>query len=174
MMLLQSVTHQRRQKSEFSLQDSRTFWLLDYSRNSTNNHLSQRINNPHVDCCYNLSTTATSLQRPLSCVPKVSIVERSNCNYACSTTEQQKNSGSYNTRHKSWNTCVIFPSPMLIWDCNHLSAPKYAWLNIGEGEGHIWMSTKVWRVNVRNWEKIQDKWFLFQRFVTSIVGSWGS
>ena len=61
MMLLQSVTHQRRQKSEFSLQDSRTFWLLDYSRNSTNNHLSQRINNPHVDCCY---IVITCLQRP--------------------------------------------------------------------------------------------------------------
>ena len=26
-------------------------------------------------------------------------------------------------------------------------------------------------VNVRNLEKIQDKWLLFQRFVTSIVGS---
>ena len=76
---------------------------------------------------------------------------------------------SYSTRHKSWNTCVIFLSPMLIWDCSHLSAPKYAWLNIGEGEGHIWARTKVWRVNVRNCEKIQDKWLLFQRFVMSIV-----
>ena len=28
-----------------------------------------------------------------------------------------------------------------------LSALKYALLNIGEGEGHIWVRTKVWRVN---------------------------
>ena len=31
------------------------------------------------------------------------------------------------------------------------------------------MRTKVRRVNVRNFEKIQDKWPLFQRFVTCIV-----
>ena len=39
----------------------------------------------------------------------------------------------YNPRHKSWNTCVIFRSPMLIWVCSHFSAPKYAGLNIGKG-----------------------------------------
>ena len=78
---------------------------------------------------------------------------------------------NHNTRHKSWNTCAIFPSPMLIWDCSHLSALKYAWLNIGEGEGHIWLRTKVWRVNVTNSEKIQDKWLPFQRFVTSIAAA---
>jgi len=33
---------------------------------------------------------------------------------------------------------------------SRLSAPKYAWLNIREGEVHIWVRTKVWRVNVRN------------------------
>ena len=55
---------------------------------------------------------------------------------------------------------------------SRLSAPKYAWLNIGEGEGHIWVKMKVSGVNVRNLEKIQDKWLLFQRFVTSIVFSW--
>ena len=76
----------------------------------------------------------------------------------------------YNPRHKSWKTGAIFPSPMLIWVFSHFSAPKYARLNIGEGEGHIWVRTKVWRVNVRNLEKIQDKWLLSQRFVTSIVG----
>ena len=65
----------------------------------------------------------------------------------------------------------FFPSPMLIWVCNHFSAPKYAWLNIGEGKGHIWVRTKVWRVNVRNLENIQDKWLLFPRFLTSIVVS---
>ena len=75
----------------------------------------------------------------------------------------------YNPRHKSWNTCVIFPSPMLIWVCRHFSAPKYDRLNIGEGEGHIWVRIKVWRVNVRNLEKIQNKWLLIQRFVTSIL-----
>ena len=48
---------------------------------------------------------------------------------------------TYNTRRKSWGTCVILPSPMLIWVCSHLSAPKYAWLNIGEGEEHIWVRT---------------------------------
>ena len=76
----------------------------------------------------------------------------------------------YNPRQKSWNTCVIFRCPMLIWVCSHFSAPKYARLNIGEGERHIWVRTKVWSVNVRNLEKIQDRWLLFQRFVTSIVG----
>ena len=72
----------------------------------------------------------------------------------------------YNSRHKSWNTCVIFPFPQqcLFGYCSHLSAPKYAWLNIGEGEGHIWVRTKVRRVNVR---KFQGKRVLFQRFVTS-------
>ena len=55
---------------------------------------------------------------------------------------------------------------------SRLSAPKYVWLNIGEGEGHIWVRTRVSGVNVRNLEKIQDKWLLFQRFVTSIVFSW--
>ena len=54
---------------------------------------------------------------------------------------------------------------------SHLSAPKYAWLNIGEGEGHIRVRTKVWRVNVQNFPKIQEKWVLFQWFVTSIVAS---
>ena len=46
-------------------------------------------------------------------------------------------SRTYNPRHKSLNTWVIFPSPMLIWCCSHFSAPKCARLNIGEGEGHI-------------------------------------
>ena len=55
---------------------------------------------------------------------------------------------------------------------SRLSAPKYAWFNIGEGEGYIWLRTKVSGVNVRNLEKIQDKWLLFQQFLTSIVFSW--
>ena len=36
---------------------------------------------------------------------------------------------------------------------SRLSAPKYAWLNFGEGEGHISVSTKGWRVNVRNFRE---------------------
>ena len=67
-------------------------------------------------------------------------------------------------------TLVRFSPPQCWFGiCSHLSAPKYAWLNIGEGEGCIWLRTKVWRVNVWNSEKIQDKCLLFQRFVTSIV-----
>ena len=46
---------------------------------------------------------------------------------------------------------------MLIWVCSHFSAPKYARLNIGKGERHIWVRRKVWSVNVRNLEKIQDR-----------------
>ena len=52
---------------------------------------------------------------------------------------------------------------------SRLTAPKYAWLSIGEGEGQIKVRTKVSGGNVRNLDKIQDKWLLFQRFVTSIV-----
>ena len=44
---------------------------------------------------------------------------------------------------------------------SHLSAPTYAWLNIGEGEGHIRVRTKVWRVNVQNFPKIQENGFCF-------------
>ena len=52
---------------------------------------------------------------------------------------------------------------------SRLTAPKYAWLNIGEGEGQIKVRTNVSGVNVRNLDKIQDEWLLFQRFVTSII-----
>ena len=31
---------------------------------------------------------------------------------------------------------------------------------LGREKGHIWVRTKMWRVNVRNLEKIQDKWLL--------------
>ena len=68
--------------------------------------------------------------------------------------------------------CVIFRFPNVDLGIGIISVlQKYAWLNIGEGEGHIWVRTKVWRVNVRNLEKIQEKWLLFQRFVTSIVAA---
>ena len=64
----------------------------------------------------------------------------------------------------------VSPSSMLIWVLRSFQCSKIrVALNIGEGEGHIWMKTKVWRVNVRNLEKIQEKRLLFQRFVTSIV-----
>ena len=70
-------------------------------------------------------------------------------------------------------TLVWFcPSPMLIMGITVVSVlQKYAWLNIWEGKEHIWVRTKVWRVNVRNLEKIQEKRLLFLRFVTSIVGT---
>ena len=45
---------------------------------------------------------------------------------------------NYNARHKSWNTCVIFPFPNVDFGYySRLTAPKYAWLNIGEGEGQM-------------------------------------
>ena len=60
------------------------------SRNSTNVHLSttsitlQRppflANSPYTDSCLNLSTAINSLQRPLSSVSKVALLERINCN----------------------------------------------------------------------------------------------
>ena len=34
---------------------------------------------PYIDSCLDLSTTTTSLQRPLSSVPKVAVKERFNC-----------------------------------------------------------------------------------------------
>ena len=62
---------------------------------------------------------------------------------------------SYNTRHKSWNICVLFfslPQSWFGYNCRR-SAPKYAWLNIGEGGRYIWVRTKVWRWDLRNfWE----------------------
>ena len=50
----------------------------------------------------------------------------------------------------------VSPSPMSRWrrsefgNYSRLSAPKYTWLNIREGDGHFWVRTNVWRVNVRN------------------------
>ena len=41
--------------------------------------------------------------------------------------------------------------------CSHLSTPKYAWLNIGEGKGHISARTKVPGVNVRNFPENSSK-----------------
>ena len=60
-------------------------WLtLVYSRTSTNGHFSTAAiflaNIPYIHHCFNLSTTATSQQWPLSSVPKVAVVvERFNC-----------------------------------------------------------------------------------------------
>ena len=52
-----------------------------------------------------------------------------------------------------------------------LSAPKYAWLNIGEGEG-TFQWEQGWEERMSDiLEKIQEKRFLFQRFVTIIVAS---
>ena len=43
-----------------------------------------------------------------------------------------------NPRQKCWNTCVRFPFPNLDLGITVVfSASKYAWLNIGEGEGTL-------------------------------------
>ena len=63
----------------------------------------------------------------------------------------------YNTHQKSWNTCVCLRFPDVDLGISRLSAPKDAWLNNGEGEGHIWVRRKVWRVNVRNFRKNKFK-----------------
>ena len=56
---------------------------------------------------------------------------------------------------------------------SRLSAPKYAWLNIGEGEG-TFQWEQGWEERMSDiLEKIQEKRFLFQRFVTIIVASLG-
>ena len=44
-----------------------------------NGHLVLLADSPYIHSCFNPSTTATSLQWPLSSVPKVAIVERFNC-----------------------------------------------------------------------------------------------
>ena len=55
----------------------------------------------------------------------------------------------YNTCQKSWNTCLRFPLVQFWFGYySRLGAPKFGWLNIGEGEGPIWVRTKVWRVNM--------------------------
>ena len=59
----------------------------------------------------------------------------------------------------------VFPIPQCWFGYyNHLSAPIYAWLKMGEGEGHNWAENKG--VNSKT---IQEKHFLFQGFLTSIV-----
>ena len=71
---------------------------------------------------------------------------------------------------KNLETLVWFLPPQCWFGFAVISVlQKYARLNIGEGEWHIWVRTKVWRVNVKNLENIQGKWLLFQRFVASIV-----
>ena len=72
----------------------------------------------------------------------------------------------------------LFPLPQC-WFGYHsgLSASKYAWLNIGEGEG-TFQGGKQCEVEIsRFFQKIREKRCLFQRFVTSIVAwttvTWG-
>ena len=62
-----------------------------YSRTSTNGHLFKTAtsvqrsffiflaDSPYIHSYFNLSSMATSLQWPLSSVPKVAVVERFNC-----------------------------------------------------------------------------------------------
>ena len=83
----------------------------------------------------------------------------------------------YNSRQKSWNTykylCVFVLPKCWFGYYSRLSAPKYTWLTIGEGEGHIWVRRKVWRVNVRDFQKNKFKRhsFCFNNFVISIVAT---
>ena len=57
----------------------------------------------------------------------------------------------FNTRQKSWNTRVSFPFPSVDLGIIVVSVlQNNCGVNIGEGEGHIWVRTKARRVNVRN------------------------
>ena len=59
---------------------------------------------------------------------------------------------------------VIFPFPNVDLGIAglHISVPKYAGLNTGEGEGHILVRTKVRRVNITNFgKKFKKKGFCF-------------
>ena len=62
---------------------------------------------------------------------------------------------SHSTRQKSWLTLVCrFPLPQILFGYySRFGAPKYAWLKIAEGEGHILVRTKVQRVNVGNFRE---------------------
>ena len=64
-----------------------------------------------------------------------------------------KEGQTYNTRHKSWNTYVIFPFPSVDLGIAVISVLQNTRLKIGEGEAHIWVP-KVWRVNVI-WRKFE-------------------
>ena len=61
------------------------------------------------------------------------------------SSSQQEN--IYNPCQKSWDTCAFLLLQFWSGYYSRLSAPEYVWLNIGEGEGHIWVRTKVRRVN---------------------------
>ena len=51
------------------------------------------------------------------------------------------------------HSCAFLPPQCWFGYYSLHSAPKYASLNIGEGEGHIWLRTKVRRVNVRRFRE---------------------
>ena len=61
MMLLQSVTHRRGQKSEFSLQDSRTIWHSGYW---TTVGIQLTTTSPSGQIIHTLTVVITYLQRP--------------------------------------------------------------------------------------------------------------
>ena len=63
----------------------------------------------------------------------------------------------------------VFPFPMLIWVLQQFQCFKIHVAQHWRGRGHITVRTKVWAVNLRNFLKIQEKWCLFQRFLTRIV-----
>ena len=74
------LSRANRTLNNFSVVKARS---VDYSRTSFNGHLSTTdiflADSPYIHSCFNLSTMATSLQWPLSSVPKVAIAERFNC-----------------------------------------------------------------------------------------------
>ena len=77
---------------------------------------------------------------------------------------------SYNPCHKSWNTCVIFPFPNVDLGITVVSVlQNMHGLTLGKERDTF---VRERRCQEWNLEKIQDKWLLFQRFVTSIVFSW--
>ena len=57
------------------------------------------------------------------------------------------------------NTCVRFPFPKFFVDLGITVVPVFQNTrgSTGEGEGDIWVRTRVWRVNVRHLKNIQDR-----------------
>ena len=76
---------------------------------------------------------------------------------------------SYNTRHKSWNTCVRFPFPnvdlciAVIWVRQNTRG-----LTLGKERGTFQREQRCQEQMSEIFQKIQVKRCLFQRFVTSI------
>ena len=85
------------------------------------------------------------------------------CEWPASISDQFLVIAQYSSKIlKHW---CAFPLPRCWFGYySHLSAPKYVWLNTGEGEGLIWVRKKGAMIECK-------KQCLFQRFVMSIVAS---